>query len=559
MDNGAAPARGRLGALVALHARPALRRIQTAWAGSFAGEAIAAVAFGVLAYRSAGATGVAVLVAAQLLPTAILAPVLVALAGRMRRERLALTVDTGRALVAVLAAGMSEAGAPWGVLYGLAAVLTIGTAVSNPPRRALLPLLVEEPGELTAAGVVIGVVQATAQTAGPLLAAVFFSVANATAVLGASALCFAGAAFAEARLPNSTDVAHRPPPVESPRVMEEAMRSLRRGFAAMRVDPELRLVTALFAAKNLGRGALTVLIVVVPLGLLGLGNAAVGWLTAVLGVGGVIGGLAATSLVGRRRMIPAMAAGLALWGLPLLVLGGLPYLAVAVVGFLVLGTGNTVTDVAGYALIGRSTRDDLIGAVYSVHEAVRAIAIVLGAALTAAVDELVGTRAALVAAGLVLLAAAGAGALLRAREHSREPRPEHFRVIRANPLFGWLPPIAVARLASRVEGLELHAGATLLRQGDPGDNAYLIEAGEMVADRDGREIGRLHAGAVVGEIALLHDAPRMATVRAVTDCRLLAIERDEFIAAVTGNTGAHDRAAMLVEQRLAEASDASRA
>ena len=79
-------------------------------------------------------------------------------------------------------------------------------------------------------------------------------------------------------------------------------------------------------------------------------------------------------------MIPAMAAGLALWGLPLLVLGGLPYLAVAVVGLAVLGAGNTVTDVAGYALIGRSTRDDLIGAVYSVHEAVRAVAIVVGAA-----------------------------------------------------------------------------------------------------------------------------------------------------------------------------------
>ena len=105
---------------------------------------------------------------------------------------------------------LSEAGAPREALFALAAVLTIGTAVSNPPRRALLPLLVEEPGELTAAGVVIGVVQATAQTAGPLLAAVLFSVSSATAVLAASALCFAGAALAEARLPNTTDVAARP-------------------------------------------------------------------------------------------------------------------------------------------------------------------------------------------------------------------------------------------------------------------------------------------------------------------------------------------------------------
>jgi len=64
---------------------------------------------------------------------------------------------------------------------------------------------------------------------------------------------------------------------------------------------------------------------------------------------------------------------------------------------------------------------------------------------------------------------------------------------------------------------------------------------------------------VVGEIALLHDAPRMATVRAVTDSRVLTIERDEFLAAATGNTGARDEAARLVGTRLAEAAQATSA
>ena len=546
------------GALLALHSRPPLRQIQTAWAGSFAGEAIAAVAFGVLAYREAGATGVAFLVAVQLLPTAVLAPVFVALGDRMRRERLALVVDAGRVAVAGLAAILSEASAPREALFALAAVLTIGTAVSNPPRRSLLPLLVEAPGELTAAGVVIGVVQAAAQTVGPLLAAVLFSVTGPGAVLAASALCFAFAAVAEARLPNTADIVARPEAGEHLHVLNEALLVLRRGLRAVRSDPELRLVTELFAAKNLGRGALNVLIVVVPLALLGLGSASVGWLTAVLGAGGVLGGLAATMLVGRRRMIPAMAAGLALWGLPLLVIGWQPYLATTVVGLLVLGLGNTITDVAGYALIGRSARDDLIGAVYSVHEAVRAIAIVVGAAATGAVVELWGTRAGLIAAGAVLVVVAAAGELLRASEHSREPNPDYMLLIRASPLFGWLPPIAVARLASRLEPLDLGAGATLLHEGDPGDRAYLVEKGELVAEKGGLEIGRVPPGEIVGEIALLHDAPRMASVHAVTDTRLLAIDRDEFIAAATGNVGARDRAADLVEGRLAGAVAATR-
>jgi CRP-like cAMP-binding protein len=120
-----------------------------------------------------------------------------------------------------------------------------------------------------------------------------------------------------------------------------------------------------------------------------------------------------------------------------------------------------------------------------------------------------------------------------------------------------MPPIAVARLASRLEPVSLGAGATLLREGDPGDCAYLVEIGELVAVQDGREIGRVSSGGVVGEIALLRNAPRMATVRAATDSRLLRIERDEFIAAVTGNANARNEAGRLVDSRLAEAEAAA--
>ena len=335
----AAAAQGRLGVLVTLHMRPPLRRIQAAWAGSFAGEAIAAIAFGVIAYRSAGATGVAFLVAVQLLPTAVLAPILGAAGSRFRRERLALAVDSGRTAVAAAAALLSASGAPRAALFALAAVLTVGTAASNPPRRALLPLLVAAPAELTAAGIASSVVQAAAQTAGPLLAAILFSVSGATAVLATAAVCFACAAVAEAGLPDTSRVAARPR-VSEARVVDQVLRALDRGWAAIRSEPELRLVAELFAAKNLGRGALTVLIVVIPLSLLHLGSAGVGWLTAVLGVGGVLGGGVATTLVGRKRLVPAMAAGLALWGLPLVALGGLPYLAVAVIGLAVLGAGT---------------------------------------------------------------------------------------------------------------------------------------------------------------------------------------------------------------------------
>ena len=211
MDDSPARAQGRLAASGSLHSRPPVRRILTAWAGCFAGEAIAAVAFGVLAYRSAGATGVAFLVAVQLLPTAVLAPVLVAIgrahatrAARPRRRR-----RPGRRSRPSRPCS-SEAGAPREALFALAAAADGRYRRLEPaPPRAPAAARRRQPGELTAGGVVIGVVQATAQTAGPLLAALLFSVSGATEVLAAAAVCFAGAALAEARLPDTTR-RHRP-------------------------------------------------------------------------------------------------------------------------------------------------------------------------------------------------------------------------------------------------------------------------------------------------------------------------------------------------------------
>jgi hypothetical protein len=213
MTANVAPA-GRLSALRAVHARPELRRLQAAWAGSFAGEAIAAVAFGVFAYRSAGPTGVAFLVGIQMLPSAFLAPLVSAALQRMQRERLVLAVDLVRTLGAAGAVALSEAKAPREALFALAAALTVASAVGNPPRRGLLPLLVGAPAELTAAGVAASVVQAAAQTAGPLVAALLFGVTSVSVVLGAAALCFAAAALAEAALPSTADLAVRPHAVE---------------------------------------------------------------------------------------------------------------------------------------------------------------------------------------------------------------------------------------------------------------------------------------------------------------------------------------------------------
>jgi len=265
----------------------------------------------------------------------------------------------------------------------------------------------------------------------------------------------------------------------------------------------------------------------------------------------VVGGIAATSLVGRTRLAGPMAFGLAIWALPLLALGLDPGFVLALAGLAVLGGGNSVTDVAGYTLIARSARDDLLTRVLGFHEGIRALAITAGSAITAVVIALAGVRWSLAAVGVTLGVVAALAAARRSIELPTKVRPEDLRLLRGNSLFGWLPPVALERIAFTVTETALPAGEILLRQGDEGDRAYVVVEGELVAEKDGAEIGRIGPGGVAGEIALLRAAPRMATVRAVTPVRLLAIDRDEFLAAATGGAAAREAADELVETRLA--------
>ena len=547
--------RQRLEAIRSVAAEPALRRLLLAWGCSYFGEAIAAVAFGLLAYRAAGASGIAVLVAVQMLPAALLAPVLARWGERHDRERFVVGVDASRALLAVAAALLADVGVTHAGLLALAAALTVATVASSPSRRALPPLLVRSPAELTAAGVVASVVQAAAQTVGPIVAGVILTFEGSVLVLGVAAAGFVLAAVIEAGLPSTAHLAVRPLTASPAR----PLRAVREGLEVVAKDVNLRLTAWLFAAKNLGRGSLNVLLVIVPLELLGLPSSGIGWLSAAIGLGGVSGGMVAALLVGRRRLVGPMAAGLALWGLPLLVLAEHPVPGVALAALVVIGIGNTLTDVAGYTLVGRFARDDVIGRVYALHEAVRALAICAGAGVTAWIATAANVTWAVAATGVFLALTAGAGWVAGRKEHTLELPAGVLQLLRSNALFAWLPPLGLERLASLVVPLELRGGDLLLREGAPGDCAYLLAEGELVADTGGIEIGRIHPGDVAGEIALLHEARRMASVRAVNDSRLLRIDRDEFLTAATGSLSARDAADQLIDRRLAAAKTAEEA
>jgi len=98
--------------------------------------------------------------------------------------------------------------------------------------------------------------------------------------------------------------------------------------------------------------------------------------------------------------------------------------------------------------------------------------------------------------------------------------------------------------------LEAAAGDVLIREGDRGDLFYVIVEGEVEITRAGTLVSEQGPGAYVGEIALLRDVPRTASVIAKTPLRLLALEREPFLLAVTGHPGSHEAASAVTSARM---------
>jgi MFS family permease len=306
----------------------------------------------------------------------------------------------------------------------------------------------------------------------------------------------------------------------------------------------LRLLVGVFTADLLVQSVIDVLLVVAALELLDMGASGVGWLNAAWGVGGLVGGAAAIALLRRGRLASGIARGCVVAGLPVLALGAWASAGLAIALLAITGIGFGLVEVAVLTLTQRLAADDVLARVYGVRETLGVLATAAGSMLAAALVALLGVRGALIAAGAALPALAVA---LRARLGAFEagaPVPERaFAVLRDVPLFSPLPMATVENLALRAVSEHFAPGETIITQGDDGHDFYVIEDGTVEVRRNGDVLVRRRVGEFFGEIALLRDEPRMATVEAVTPVGVLVLGRDEFLGAI----GAHPRSGHAAE------------
>jgi MFS family permease len=521
-----------------------IRRVELAWGAAIAAEWAHFVAFGVFAYEEGGAAGVGIAGLVRLLPAGVLAPFAASFGDRFRRERFLLAM----ALIGAAALAGSAAAAFAGqviLVFAFAAVVGLSSTLIRPALQALLPSLARTPEELIASNGATSTIESLGTLVGPVIAGLLVAVADVGVVFAVGAVTLLGAAALLARVHvegriNLTSSADD----ESPRELIAA------GFRTIADTPGAPLIVGLVAAQAFVRGCLNVLIVVAVFQVLDGSAADVGYLTAAIGVGGLIGAFGAMTLEGRRLAVP-FGVSLVFWGAPIALIAPRPYFAAAVLLLAVVGAANSVEDVAVFTLLQRIIPDEILTRVLGVVWGLAMGAVALGSIAAPALVEAIGPRAAFFVVGAILpLLALGAYRRLAAMDARIAPAAAELEFIDQVPMFAPLSVAAKERVAANLVPLSVPAGEVVIRAGDAGDRFYIVGDGELHIDANGTH-GTARRADYFGEIALLRDVPRTATVTAAVDSELYALQREDFLAAVTGHSAAHAAGQEVAQARLA--------
>jgi MFS family permease len=527
-------------------ANPALRRIQLAWAASIFGTWAYGIAVIVYAFEQGGATAVGIVGLVRWSAAAAVSPFAALLGDRYDKRLVMVSSDLARVVLIGAAAAAVYTDSPPVVVYILAALVGVAATAFRPAEAALVPALARTPDELTAANVAASTIESIGMFGGPAIGGLLLAATGPATVF----VVTAGLLLCSALLLIGIRPAGEVEPAE--REEESIREELLAGFRAIAHERRLRLLVGLFSAQTFVDGMLNVLIVVVALDLLDTGRAGLGFLNSAVGIGGLLGALAAAALVGRRRLAADFGLGIFIWGVPIALVAVWPNQVFALVLLGIVGIGNTLVDVSGMTLMQRAAPDEVLARVFGVLESLLLLTVGLGAVVAPLLVNWLGDRGALIVAGALLpVLVVPAWPRLVAIDVAARVPEEQLELLRGNAIFAPLPPSTLEQLADRMTEVRASAGEEIVRQGEPGDLFYVIEDGTVEVAVDGRPAHELGRGESFGEIALLRNVPRTATVTARNDVVLYALDRGTFIPAVTGSGPSLSAAEAVIGMRLA--------
>jgi MFS family permease len=537
----------RLAAFSVLMRDATMIRVAIAFAGfsmAFYGGTITILVY---AYDRGGVSEASLVGLLFVLPTVIAAPIVAYAGDRLRRDQVATVGYLAQTLVcgAMAAAMLTDTHAV--VVYVGAALWNIAMSISRPSLGSLLPLLSETPELLTSANVGLGLIEALGAIAGPALAGVLMAIYSPGVAFATFAVIMAIATITQATVRISDNLAAIPE--RSPRISVRS--ELVAGLTFLGRNRDQRLIVSLVGLVWIVIGALDVAFAAVAVELLDSDESAAGFMSMAIGIGGLIGASASVLLIGRRRLTPAIVVGGLLMLLPVIGVVQAPGLWFALLALIVLGVGYRLTIVAGRTLLQGTTPDDVLTRIFGVLEGLNMLAVALGALLVLVLEPLIGLSLTLVLAGLIYPVAVIARSRRLAEIDAARPQLDQglIDLLRDIPIFAPLSAYQLEQLALNAALTRVVVDEEIVAEGESGDTAYVVSSGRVRIEKSGEPIAEAGPGDYFGEIALLRDVPRTATVTALETVEVYEFRRDVFLGAVTGHRRAFAAATDTMNRR----------
>lgn len=497
----------------------------------------------VVAFNEGGSSAAGAAVTAQLVPAAILAPVVATAGDRFDRHRV---LATSFAVQAVAAGGIALAlltASPLAVVYLLASVFTVATIATPATVASLLVHHARTPAQLTTWNTTRSFVRAAGSLSGPLLTALALALAGpSTVFIGLFVVCAATALLAGLNLPRDDRLAST---LSIAAVLSDAWR----GVIYVSKTRAPRRVVGYIGATEMLIGALDLVFVAVAFEQFDSDGTAVALITATF----AFGTLFAAAVASRRaawRLSRLITLGAALMTVPMIVLGETSMLLVVLSVAVVLGAGNGFIEIGTQTLLQRSCSETMTSRAYGALDSTAMIAASIGAVVAGRLIEDHGLTSVVVTLGIAgAIALVGGSIQLRTTERSlTSTDPAVVSCLRSVSFLASLPQPTLERLARISEHRLAPEGDVVLAEGEHGDEFFVLMSGAVEVRVGGDVVGRLTAPASFGEVALLHDSVRTATVTTTDKSEVVVLRRREFLDAIS-RTATSSRGALDVAER----------
>lgn len=545
---------------------PGLRRLNLAFAGSAIGDWAYATAILVWGYEAGGIAAIGIWGTVRLILMAVVTPFASMLVDRLPRKLIMVSTDLIRAAISLTVAGLIWADATPILIFALATLPSLVAAPFRPAVAALLPKLVRTPEELTAANGAASTTESLAFFLGPAIAGLLLAGFDVPVVvlLQVATLLWSAVMVSRIKVPKGNDMPGEAGEADAPteaapgplleaapeEKSENFFAESMAGFQTIWASKDLRLISGVYCAQTVVAGASLVFGVEMAVQMTDFGTRGIGYLDSTVGIGALIGGLIAIGRASSGRLATDFGVGVVFWALPLLLAAIWPDMWAAFLAMFIIGVANPIVDVNATTILQRSTDDEVMGRVFGALETALIASMAFGSLAMPLMVHTIGLRWSLAVLGLGITASV-LPAFARLRRLDVElAEPEGLVLLRAVPLFAPLEPKSLEFIARQLVRVEVPAGEALIHEGEEGDRFYVIDSGRLTATFQGQVLSQMGPGDPFGEIALLRDVPRTATVTADEASVLLALDRAAFLDAVTGNNEVNSRADDLIGRRI---------